>query len=549
VCTFPNRHIGLTEFTDRASLLSSGLGAQENFEQSDLPKSTTSGEDDQTHLRSDEDHNEEENQQNEQQDVATEQESLVEELIATNTVLEHLHKPIASTRWADLDEDEDDWTSSPQWTADHSVYREDHPTLENGERGSVGSEAGTSSARSASSEFRHGTGYSGLEISGDIDETSKESGRYIQGSNVETLTPDYSSSESDYSAGYTGPSRSLAFHQYVEFEQAYRHREKRRDTDEAYDIRMQQLWDRYADDIKLLKEPSTIHPGDEDLHDEEMYKVFSDIYPALPSYESYGQMHIFDWKMFVGPDHMGPDSDDEEKFLLQFVQPRLCDAVATALFESDPAALDAWLDPSKKVVEWWHSPHYLHRGVLRTVFRRDGNNVIVGTFTDLGFNVCWSQHIKAVIGDDGKWNETFAFQGGQFQKKPGEKEPGASSRKIRGEIDRDSFEIGEAKYYDEDELWDPVEALWHGRMMAHTLLRNILNNYNQYRGGNTVELFVDGVFTVIEQRGVRRMTRFNAIENDRIEKVVSSPRGFVRMEEGARSSGSSSEVLENDVGF
>ncbi|KAL5377974.1 hypothetical protein DPSP01_009420 [Paraphaeosphaeria sporulosa] len=167
---------------------------------------------------------------------------------------------------------------------------------------------------------------------------------------------------SEYGAGYEGPSRSLAIHQYTNVEQAYRNEELRRDAEEAYQLQIQKLWERFAADIESLKEPSTIAPYDDDLHDEGMCKIFRNVYPALPSHEIPGNMHIIDWKTLMGPDHTGPDPDDEEEFLLHFVKPRLCDAVATILFESVPSALDAWLDRSKKVVEWWHSPHYLHRG-------------------------------------------------------------------------------------------------------------------------------------------------------------------------------------------
>ncbi|KAF2445082.1 hypothetical protein P171DRAFT_514206 [Karstenula rhodostoma CBS 690.94] len=578
---------------DIASPRSSDLEANTS-EQSALSKSTKSGEDNQAIAPTDEDQSDaHEDEQEEQQGVAAEQETLTEEQVAIVKVPStdadqarlrkpiftcnwgdsdedegdwpslhvedkiaivkepstkiRLPKPVIKTSWADLDDDDDDddWTIPVGWTADKDG--ENGPIDQTFQGAERGSEAGTLASR-------YGAGHSGLDKGGDVaksdlnqaGEKPKKIGTRVRGSKFGTVASKYPSSPLDCGAGYTGPSRSLAFHQYATVEQAYRYEEIRRDADEAYQIQMQKLRERYAAEIEFFKEPSTIAPDEEDLHDDEMRKVFSDIYPALPSQEAHGKMHIIDWKTLMGPDYMGPDPDDEEKYLLHFVKPRLCDAVATLLFESDPFSLDAWLDPSKKVVEWWHSPHYLHRGVMRTVIRRDGNDVIVGTFTDLGFNVCWSQYIKAEIDDDGQWTETYAFQGGQFMKKPGEKEPGASSRKIRGEIDWESFEIGEFKYYDEDELCDPIETLWHGRVLAHTMLRMILDNYSQYRGGNTVELVIDGKLTSIEQRGIRRVPRINGIENDRIEEVVSSLGLFAPFEEDVLSLEFSSKKL-NEV--
>lgn len=547
-----------------------------------MPKSTTSGEDYQTDSPTEDDQHEDE--QDTQQGLIDEQETLTEEPVSiikvpstdndpersrmpiftsnwgdsddegdwplyikeqtaliqepsTDIVTVPLPKPVVGTSWADMDDDDDEWEADQYviHTTDGLIHNKLH-------RAEGGSEAETFTLRFPSSNSRTFGEYPSLQNGGDLAESTLNA----RGSAVGTVTSNYPLSVSDYGAGYDGPSRSLAFHQNANVEQAYRYEEIRRDAVEAYQVQMQKLWECYAADIESLEQPSTIAPDEEDLHDEEMRKIFCDVYPALPSQEPHGKMHILDWKTLTGPHQTGPDPDEEEKFLLHFIKPRLCDAVATLLFESDPSALDAWLDPSKKIVEWWHIPHYLHRGVVRTVVRRDGSDVIVGTFTDLGFHVCWSQYIKAEIDNDGKWSETFAFQGGQFKKQPGEKEPGASSRKVHGEIDWESFEIGEHKYYDVDELCDPVEALWHGRVLAHAMLRTILNNYSQYRSGNTVELVVDGELTSIEQRGVRHVPRINGIENDRIEEVVSSSGMFAPLEEEVPSSQVSSEEL-NEV--
>ncbi|KAJ4350270.1 uncharacterized protein N0V89_008891 [Didymosphaeria variabile] len=570
-----------------------GLTTQGSLAQSTFPKSTTSEEDEHSNFPSDKDHtNADEDEQDEQPNVIlVEEQAAVVKKPSASVILARLHKPIVSPNWADLDEDDDDWEAPVAWRAGHAS---DNPNvLEDGEedidsyvqynaqadvadladseeeadaditerpidetsleaeQDNVGSEAGVPSSYSLPTISDYGVGDLGLDNGEEItnfnqspaDETSEENDEELQGAHVGTSCSHYTSSESDYGAGYTGPSRSLAYHDYADVVQAYRNEEDRRDSDEAYQIQMQQLWERYAEKIDLLKEPSTTEPQEQDSHDEVMRIVFSDIYPALPSNAESGQMHIIDWKTLMGPDYLGPDPDDEGKFLLHFAKPRLCDVVATLLFESDPSALDAWLDPSNKVVEWWHSLHHSYPGVFKTVIRRDGNEVTVGTFSDLGFNVCWNRYIKAEINTNGQWSESFAFKGGQFRKQPEENEPGASSRKDRGEIDWESFKIGDPSKYDWDELEDPAEALWQGRVLARELLLTILNNYNQYRGGNTVELVVDGELTPIEARGVRRVPRCNGIENDRIEEVVSSLGVYARIGEDLASHESSSEVL------
>ncbi|KAL1609891.1 hypothetical protein SLS60_001556 [Paraconiothyrium brasiliense] len=558
------------------------LNPQDSVAQSTFSKSTTSEEDEHYDFPREEEHtNADEDKQNEQLNVVKKQTLLVEEqAAAVHKSCAHVaptpsHKPDANLNWADLDEDDDDWEVPLAWRAARAyrkpdVFEKDEEGIElyvqynaqadaadfadseedcdtdttkrpidetslGAEQDSVSSEAGKSSSQSTPSISDCGAGIPGPDNGegiGDfkqspVDETSEESGEELQSANSGTACSHYPSSESDYGAGYAGPSRSLAYHNYADVVQAYRNEEDRRDLEEvskeAYRMQMQQLWERYAEQINVLKAPSASEPQEKDLHDEVMRIVFSEVYPALSSNADCGQMHVIDWKTLMGPDHLGPDPDDEDKFLLHFAMPRLCDVVATLLFDSDPSALDAWLDESKSVVEWWHTPHRSHPGVFRTVIRKEKNQVIVGTYTDLGFSVCWDRYIKATIEKNGQWTESFAFKGGQFKKNPDEKNPGASSRKVRGGIDWESFEIGNPGKYDWDELEDPVEALWHGRMLARELLRTILNNYNQYRGGNTIELVVDGELTPIEARGIRRVTRFDGIENDRIEAVVSCP--------------------------
>jgi hypothetical protein len=57
--------------------------------------------------------------------------------------------------------------------------------------------------------------------------------------------------------------------------------------------------------------------------------------------------------------------------------PRLCDAVATVLFRTNPKCLQDFLDPNVKVFEWRKRPKYL-------MIHREGNQVVVGTYQYLG---------------------------------------------------------------------------------------------------------------------------------------------------------------------
>ena len=100
------------------------------------------------------------------------------------------------------------------------------------------------------------------------------------------------------------------------------------DGDEEHD-------DEDAEDVNIEYDV----PDGEDLHDVLIRQIIVNKHPLLASPGPTGHMHTLDWKTFYRP-----DEEIADQFILTYTCPRLCDAVATVMFESDPAALDAFLD-------------------------------------------------------------------------------------------------------------------------------------------------------------------------------------------------------------
>ena len=322
------------------------------------------------------------------------------------------------------------------------------------------------------------------------------------------------SSEPDrYDAGYEGPSRSLASRHGMgrTSEWGLPTGERWEEIQEDYQLQLTELHNASAQDIEALQvfnESATISAEEEDLHDREMRKVFVDLHPGLQSDAPTGTMHIIDWKTLLKP-----DPDIEGQFILDFVYPRLCDVVATMLFESHPPALEAFLNMSNTTVEWWHRPHYPAPGTFNIVIRRFKNEVIVGTYSDHVFRVCWSRFLRVKIAHNGRWSEYFAFNGP------------ATSPKVGGEIDwsEDAFECVKRNSDTSDdtmiECWKPDEAFFEGRHLALHLLQHTLGQgeWISYRRKNTVHYVVDGKTSVLEERSARRVLRQSRKWDDQAE--------------------------------
>lgn len=97
-------------------------------------------------------------------------------------------------------------------------------------------------------------------------------------------------------------------------------------------------------------------------------------------------MHILSWNAYCAAitraqkatEEEG-DGDSDGSVVMQYVRPRLCDAIATVLFETSSKCLDAFLDPTVKVFEWRHEYSGSSRR-LCVVIRREGNEVIVSLY-------------------------------------------------------------------------------------------------------------------------------------------------------------------------
>ena len=114
------------------------------------------------------------------------------------------------------------------------------------------------------------------------------------------------------------------------------------------------------DMIAELKDQSCGDPFAVDLHDEVIAQFIIKRSPLLPVDFPLRHMHFLDWKAYRA-------SDDQ---VVQWAGPRLCDAVATVLFETNPKCLEDFLNPKVKVFEW-------RRHLHDVVIRRSGNEVIV----------------------------------------------------------------------------------------------------------------------------------------------------------------------------
>jgi hypothetical protein len=141
-----------------------------------------------------------------------------------------------------------------------------------------------------------------------------------------------------------------------------------------------------------------MEPTGYDLHDEIIAKLYIDVYPSLPAYEPARRMHIINHEQL---------EDTADIPLLEYANPRLCDAIATILFECNPKILQAFLDPQKHTFEWSHHTPATSRKPS-VIIRRAHNEVTVGTFRNQGFRYVWGYYVKSVNDFRGFWTETFA---------------------------------------------------------------------------------------------------------------------------------------------
>lgn len=158
--------------------------------------------------------------------------------------------------------------------------------------------------------------------------------------------------------------------------------------------------ERFRDMTSELADYSAMKPEGGDLHDNIIVNLFTNAYAGLSPHTPAGYMHIVDWEQLVHP--------PEDLVIFEHVKPRLCDAVATVLFESDPEALCAFLDPQKEEVEWRRGNNSTKWRYREIIIRRVQKKVIVGVFSNLGFKYMWRTYVESTIDFSGKWREVFA---------------------------------------------------------------------------------------------------------------------------------------------
>jgi hypothetical protein len=99
--------------------------------------------------------------------------------------------------------------------------------------------------------------------------------------------------------------------------------------------------------------------------------------------------------------------------LVSSARPRLCDAIGTVLSHTSKECLEAFLDPSTKEFIYRRKVDS-NEGGLILIIRREGNEVVCGTYHNFAFKKLWKLYVKSIISVTGQWHEVFATA------KPGE---------------------------------------------------------------------------------------------------------------------------------
>ncbi|KAH7139409.1 hypothetical protein B0J11DRAFT_516732 [Dendryphion nanum] len=234
--------------------------------------------------------------------------------------------------------------------------------------------------------------------------------------------------------------------------------------------------------------------------------MFTSASPHLPSSLPHRYMHTVNVDTYNNPEH--PD-----RAFLRHVCPRICDAVATVLFETGEKCLQAFLDPAVQVFEWRRNVLPSNRSSAAVVKRR-GHEVAVGTNRTHGFNLFWTLYVKSFIGITGAWTEVCGHQGGTSalpsttSKPPA---PTSDSAPAFKSAEDPLFAITSAPNNNDDHNpMDPKFALYMGRKLGQHLLRWEIWKY--FGQANTmVEWEVDGRVTRRVDSDVSNVYRNSAL--------------------------------------
>jgi hypothetical protein len=188
------------------------------------------------------------------------------------------------------------------------------------------------------------------------------------------------------------------------------------------------------------------------------------------------------------------DSDDN---IVRCALPRLSDAVATILYGTNPKCLDAFLDPDVKIFEWRRSGN-------RIMIRREGSQVIVGTYGNFGTKYVWTYFVRSEISASGAWTQTYG-----------------AVNLVTTPVSADKVHFDEAESEPSAlgiSSTDPKYALYVGRELGYFLLCRTPWRFN-YNSSQKVEWQVDGVTyeaVEFERRMLREQKEENVSEEDGI---------------------------------
>jgi hypothetical protein len=128
-----------------------------------------------------------------------------------------------------------------------------------------------------------------------------------------------------------------------------------------------------------------------DAHDEVMQQFYQRDCKLLPASNPAGYPHVIGVKAYM---------NDEDR-IVQNARPRLADTVATVLYLTHPKCLADFLDTNVKVFEWCRSKNCV-------LIRREGNEVIVGTYRNYGTCYVWTYFVRSRISETGAWKDVYA---------------------------------------------------------------------------------------------------------------------------------------------
>lgn len=223
-------------------------------------------------------------------------------------------------------------------------------------------------------------------------------------------------------------------------------------------------------------------PDGLDAHDEVMEQFYQRECDTLPITNPAGYPHLIAHAAYLS------DVDS----LVQASLPRLCDAVATFLYLAGPKCLADFMNPDIKVFEWRRDGKCL-------MIRREGKEVVVGTYHNFGTCYLWIYFVRSVISDTGAWKEVYA---GTAQ---------ISTPMTAKGVDFERCEAASGVYAEGTDPADEKYALYMGRLLGLFMLKNSVWDVWNWRKW-TIVWEADGVVT--DAREHSHDTLHSARENE-----------------------------------